>query len=94
MLDTISTGTCYYRKDELKPAAVDVFVVGVFSQTVVLENAMSDVRDTFELSVVNGNPSGVALTTQDADRYCDELECPAHATTIVMDDLLEVSILR
>jgi hypothetical protein len=60
---------------------------------IVLENAVSDIRDTFELSVVNGNPSGVALTSQDADRYCDEPECPAHATTILLDDLLEVSIL-
>lgn len=51
---------------------------------------MSDERDTFELVVKDGDPSGVRLTTKDADRFCDEPGCPPHATTILLDDLLEV----
>jgi len=56
----------------------------------VVENGVSDQRDTYQLQVTDGDPSGVRLTTQDADRFCDEPECPPHATTILLDDLLEV----
>ena len=54
---------------------------------------MSDERDTFELQVKDGDPSGVQLTIQDADRFCNEPECPLHATTILLDDLLEVFLM-
>jgi len=56
----------------------------------VVENGVSDKRETFELQVKDGDPSGVQLTSQDADRFCNEPECPVHATTILLDDLLEV----
>ena len=56
----------------------------------MIENGVSDERETFELEVKDGDPSGVRLTTQDADKFCDEPECPPHATTILLDDLLEV----
>lgn len=55
---------------------------------------MSDERETFELEVKDGDPSGVRLTTQDADKFCDEPECRAHATTILLDDLLEVFLIN
>jgi len=51
---------------------------------------VSDERDTFELEVKDGDPGSVQLTTQDADRFCNEPECPPHSTTILLDDLLEV----
>jgi len=57
---------------------------------VVVENGVSDERETFELEVRDGDPSGVRLTSQDADRFCNEPECPRHATTVLLDDLLEV----
>ena len=59
-------------------------------QIVVVENGVSDERETFELQVKDGDPGGVRLTSQDADRFCDEADCPPHATTILLDDLLEV----
>jgi len=55
---------------------------------------VSDVRETFELEAKDGDPSGVRLTTQDADKFCNEPECLPHATTILLDDLLEVFFLR
>jgi len=60
----------------------------------VVENGVSDERETFELQVKDGDPSGVRLTTQDADRYCDEPGCPPHATTVLLDDLLEVFLIN
>lgn len=60
-------------------------------QIILVTNAVSDRRDTFELSVPSDNQGGVSLTSQDADRFCTEPDCPPHATTIVMDDLLEVT---
>jgi len=59
-------------------------------QIIVVENGVSDERDTFELEVRDGDPGGTQLTNQDADRYCEESDCPPHATTILLDDLLEV----
>jgi len=56
----------------------------------VVENGVSDERETFELSVNDGDPSGVRLTSKNADKFCDEPECRPHANTILLDDLLEV----
>lgn len=60
-------------------------------QIIVIQNAISDRRQTLELSIPRDNQGGVALSSQDADRFCAEPDCPPHATTIIMDDLLEVT---
>lgn len=58
---------------------------------ILIQNAISDRRETLELSIPGDNQGGVGLTSQDADRFCTEPDCPPQATTIVMDDLLEVT---
>ena len=60
-------------------------------QIVVVENAVSDVRGTYELALRDGDPGGVRLTPEVADRFCREPDCPPHVATVLLDDLLEVS---
>ena len=63
----------------------------IYLQMILLQNAVSDDRATFELFIPSDNQGGARLTQQDADRFCIEAGCPHHATTILMDDLLEVT---
>jgi FkbM family methyltransferase len=68
-----------------------IHIARLSTKITVVKDAVSDVRDTFELEVKDGDPAAVRLTSQDADRYCDEPDCPPHAMTIYLDDLLEVT---
>ena len=66
------------------------------TQVVVIDNAVSDVRGTFQLGVPPDNQGGAYVRRESgkvggAAAPCDRhYSCPSNVTTIVMDDLLEV----
>ncbi|ESN90619.1 hypothetical protein HELRODRAFT_166313 [Helobdella robusta] len=61
------------------------------NEVIVLRNAVSNRHGTYELKIPLDNQGGVRLTSQDADKYCDDTTCPKHAENIVLNDLLDVT---
>ena len=64
----------------------------ILFQVIVLENAVSSKRGSYELSIPSDNQGAACLTSQDADSFCKYPEsCPPWTSTIVLNDLLEVT---
>jgi len=62
-----------------------------WAQVVVVKNAVSDVRGTFQMGVPADNQGGAYVRREAGEVTCDRHNtCPSNVTTIVMDDLLEV----